>query len=127
MKADQFEGLRYNLAQMKRDGKDRIVLPIETLEALLDVCQPHKSGGDSDREFELRLLAAAHCPNCDNTGTTPEGDECEWCFHRKRAVAHLKSPPKPVPSVSMDGEPFGDPHPLDACKGTSENCSERKP
>ena len=68
----------------------------ERLEAMAAKLEQHsKSGGDSDREFELRLLAAAHCPNCDNTGTTPEGDECEWCFHRKRAIAHLKSPPKP--------------------------------
>lgn len=82
----------------------------EVAELRLSVGALEDALADERREFDLRLLEAAHCPNCDNTGTTPQGDECEWCFHRKRAVARLKSPPKPGPSVctyedSHDGQP----------------------
>lgn len=45
------------------------------------------------------LLDAAKCPNCDGGGTTPHGDQCEWCF---RARLALKTE---TPSEYSSGKP----------------------
>lgn len=73
MKADQFEGLRYNLAQMKLDGKDRIVLPVEALEALLDACQPPKSCTCQRCELCGNPAPDGYCTNCKRDVHKPGG------------------------------------------------------
>jgi hypothetical protein len=58
------------------------------------------AGRTADFASELNLLKTARCPvqNCDNCGTITsvgrggeaEPEQCEWCFHRERAVVALQ-------------------------------------
>jgi hypothetical protein len=77
---------------------------------------PTDERGDGD--YIRRLLEAAKCPSCDNSGTTRFGEECEWCFCRKRALAVPVSAQTPAGDALLWRATDADPAALTRAGGT---------